>query len=99
MMNMNAEAKELMNYMIELSEEAYHAGWMLNLEYDLWKAVLEGPRGYGQTIIDKKHIESLKELSKQCGGWIIFDDEEQDETFVPMEQWLRLYEEWAAERN
>ena len=97
-MNMSAAAKELMNYMRELSEEAYHAGWMLNLEYDLWKAVLEGPCGYGQTIIGQKHIESLKELSKQCGGWIIFD-EEQEEAFIPMEQWLRLYEEWAAKRN
>lgn len=94
-MNMNDEAKELMNYMSDLSEEAYHAGWMMNLEYDLWQAVVDGPRSYGQMIIEKECIEKLKELSHRCGGWIVFDDEK-EETFVPSEQWLKIYEEKVA---
>ncbi len=95
---MNDEAKELMNYMSDLSEEAYCAGWMLNLEYDLWQAVVEGQRGYGQMIIDENHIAKLKELSNRCGGWIYFGettDDATEETFVPMQQWLQMYEQRA----
>lgn len=93
---MNAVAKELMIYMSDLSEEAYYAGWMLNLEYDLWQAVVDGPRSYGHMIIDEKHIAKLKDLSNRCGGWIVFGeptDNVTEETFVPMQQWLQMYQQ------
>ncbi len=88
---MNDEAKALMDYMSDLSEEGYYAGWMGNLEYDLWQAVIEGPRKYGHAIIEKETIEKLKDLSNKCGGWIVFDDVE-EEIFVPLQQWLKVYE-------
>ena len=39
--------KALAEFMSELSEEAYFAGWMEGLEYALWKAVVENPFEYG----------------------------------------------------
>ena len=39
--------KALAEYMSELSEEAFFAGWMEGLEYALWKAVVENPFTYG----------------------------------------------------
>ncbi len=84
-----------MGYMSELSEEAYYAGWMQNLEYDLWEAVVNGPRKYGRLDITEQHISRLCELSAACGGWVVFDDE-QGETFVPVSEWLQIY---AANRG
>jgi hypothetical protein len=82
---MKSESTELKNYMGELSERAYCAGWMDGLEYALWKAVLEGRLKYGQMQITRAHTEKLKQLSDPCGGWIVWDDES-EETYVSLEQ-------------
>lgn len=54
--------KELSDYMSELSEEAYYAGWMEDLEYALWDAVILGPKKYGVLDITTNHISKLKLL-------------------------------------
>jgi hypothetical protein len=82
--------KELIEYMSELSEEAFYAGWMEGLECALWDAVIQGPKKYGVLDITTNHISKLKLLSDTCGGWIIFDNE-REETFIPMEDWLKIY--------
>ena len=41
--------------------------------------------------ITDEHIAELKKLSDACRGWIIFEDGK-DETFVPLNEWLRIYE-------
>jgi len=87
---MSPEARELMRYMSDLSEEGYYAGWMQSLEYDLWDAVASGPRKYGFLDITEQHISKLVELSAKCGGWIIFDDVH-EETFLPMDEWLQMF--------
>jgi len=79
-----------MAYMSDLSEEGYSAGWEQNLEYDLWDAVVNGPRKYGHLDITEQQISKLRELAAACGGWIIFDDVH-EETFVPIEEWIKLY--------
>jgi hypothetical protein len=82
----------LAEYMSELSEETYTAGWMDGLEYALWKAVIDGPRKYGRLDIDEKTIKTLDELSASSGGWIYFDDETQ-ETFIGIGSWTTQYQE------
>ena len=69
---MNVAAKELSSYMSDLSEEAYHAGWMMNLEYDLWQAVIEGPRSYGQMLIDETHYRQVEGVIKPMWWLDIF---------------------------
>ncbi len=88
---MKSEEKQLADYMSDLSEQAYYAGWMAGLEYVLWHAMVDGPRKYGRLEITDEHIAKLKELSDACGGWIVFDDKK-GETFVPLDAWLRIYE-------
>jgi len=49
---------------------------MLNLEYELWTALVSGPREYGRLLINQRtHSAQLRNLSQAAGGWIIFDDE------------------------
>ena len=93
---MKPEEKELATYMSDLSEQSYCAGWMDGLEYSLWDAVIHGRRKYGLMEITDEHIAKLKELSGACGGWIIFDDEK-GETFVPLDEWLGIYESNQAQ--
>jgi hypothetical protein len=89
--------KALAEYMSELSEDAYFAGWMEGLEYALWKAVVEEPFEYGFLQITDQHIAKLTGLSNACGGWIIFDDESA-ETFVPIDEWRKIYAEKVKKR-
>jgi hypothetical protein len=77
----------LRNVMSGISEDYWCAGWLHNLEYLLWDAVI-GKR----KICSPEQVEQLKYLSEKCGGWIIWDEQAKDERFVPMQEWLRLYE-------
>lgn len=78
--------RALADYMSSLSEVAYEAAWMEDLELSLWKAVVLGPYKYGRLQFTAEHVERLRMLSEQCGGWVRFQDDG-EETFVPLADW------------
>jgi hypothetical protein len=82
--------------MSDISEEAYCAGWMRDLEHSLWRAVVEGPRRYGWLALTEQHVAELRRLSADCAGWIAWD-EELGETWLPMAVWLAHYDPSKAE--
>lgn len=94
-MELTDEAQDLVGLMREISEVAYCAGWMSGLEYDLWRIVLEGPQNYGRADVTEQTIHRLKRLSERCGGWIHYHDAT-EETLVPHEEWLELYDRKMA---
>jgi hypothetical protein len=78
----------LTRLMSDISEDRWCAGWLGGLEYMLWDAVV----GRRKAVCSSEEIEQLKYLSEKCRGWIIWDDQAKGEKFVPIEDWLRLYE-------
>ena len=76
--------------MSSLSEAAWYAGWMEGLEFELWRAIIDGPFRYGRLELTTTHIERLRVLSESCGGWILFDDD-LEEAFVPADRWKSIY--------
>jgi len=95
--DLSLEQRALAEYMSELSEKAYHAGWESGLEYALWHAVIGGSSAYGQTDLTREQPETLKKLSDRCGGWIISDDAN-EERFIPADEWKTRYEMYRAQR-
>lgn len=93
---MHSDAEALRDYMSWLSEEAYCAGWMTDLEFDLWTSVVRGPRRYGHLDVDSATVERLRELAARCGGWVRWSAEARAEEFVPAAEWDRIYREWAT---
>jgi hypothetical protein len=89
--DLSGPQRELAVYMSALSEEAYHAGWMEGLEFDLWRAVVHGPFEYCRLQLTQDHVQRLIQLSEACGGWILFHAST-EETFVALSDWLRLLE-------
>jgi hypothetical protein len=79
--------------MSELSEVAYHAGWMKGLEFSLWQVALGERREYGHAIFTAEHPDHLRCLSERCGGWIIFDDV-REEAWISDVDWKRRFSEW-----
>ena len=92
------EAHELAEYMSELSEQAYYAGWMRDLEFELWDAVVNGPREYGRLLITEEHIGELRRLSEAARGWIVFDDKH-EEILLPIKKWMERFETWKRGQN
>lgn len=78
----------LADYMSDLSEEAYFAGWMDGLEYALWEALMGVRTEYGYLTITPEHRSKLKRLSAACGGWVYWGED--GATFVTLEQWCAL---------
>ena len=76
--------------MSEISEDAYCAGWLIDLEYELWQILVDGRGEFGFGAVTEAEIEELRELSAACGGWIVYDAKRQ-ETFVPLDQWLKMF--------
>ena len=92
------DQRRLADYMSELSEQAYCAGWMAGLEFALWEA-LHGQRSeYGQLAFTEAHRQELKSLSESIGGWIVFDDE-REESFVSCEQWKQMLSKRNGEQT
>ena len=76
--------------MSEISQSAYCAGWMDSLEYALWHLLTTGQTRYGRSKVTSEELMRLRSLSERCGGWIICD-EQKGLTFVPIEDWLRIF--------
>ena len=94
---LDPDARALADFMSELSEKAYYAVWMLGLEYELWAALVGGPRNCGRLDINEEHIARLRQLSQAAKGWVVFDDTE-GETLVPLNEWKLRFEKWSHEK-
>ena len=95
--DLTAPQRELHDLMSSMSEQAWSAGWIYGLEYDLWKAVQSSAYKVGRLQLSSIQCDRLKQPSKKCAGWIAFDDQ-REEIFVPQAQWLTRYEDWASSR-
>jgi hypothetical protein len=84
--DLTKDQRLLADFMSDLSEQAYYAGWMKDLEYALWEAVIGVRRDYGRLEVSETHRTRLRELSDTCGGWIVFDDDT-EETWLPRAEW------------
>ncbi|HEV2719660.1 MAG TPA: hypothetical protein VG323_06550 [Thermoanaerobaculia bacterium] len=82
--------RALARLMSEISEDAYCAGWLSGLEYELWQIVIDGHGQFGFGALSETDIQDLRELSDACGGWIIYDGERQ-QTFVPLAEWQSMF--------
>jgi hypothetical protein len=95
----SADWEELGQLMSDISEEAYCAGWMDQLEYDLWEAIHGGSRKYGRAMLTDEEVSRLRELSLRLGGWVWFNDDVGMEEFVELERWRVMYEQWFEQRS
>ena len=77
--------------MSEVSEYGYCAGWMRDLEYHLWEICQAGSGEYGFCVLSREEVRRLLGLAYLAGGWWTYDK------FIPYDEWLLLYNRWAAE--
>lgn len=88
--DLTAKQRALADVMSAISEKAYSAGWMKNLEYVVWDALVNGERRYGRTFIAQAETDYLLQLSHACNSWIYFDDKT-EETAIDLMQWQERF--------
>lgn len=80
----------LAKLMSQISEAAFSAGWMRDLEFDLWAAIHAGNGSYGRYMLTQADIDQLRSLSDKCRSWIVFDAKN-EETAVDLEIWKEMF--------
>ena len=88
-----------------VSEDRWCAGWLMGIKYQLWGELHDGSRRYGIDQLDDAQLETVRALSDEVGGWIIWADDQSHPDlprddwgprFVPLPEWLAMV---AAERQ
>jgi hypothetical protein len=82
------------------SEDEYFAGWMMGIEFIVWKIVRGeetyfGSRTTPPSQMEKDWISTVQNLSDEIGGWICWDEEKMNAEFVPKLVWLEMVREHA----
>lgn len=88
----------LADIMSGISEDKWSAGWVTGLEFDLWEMVIgKKDPSYGMGGSFLLDLVGLRAMAERCGGWIVWD-REHGERFVPMAEWLAIYDEHVGRR-
>ena len=86
--------------MRDLSEQYYCAGWLSDLEHDLWEiAVAPNIRKefrFGQ--IEPKWRLALHQLADFCQGWWIHTDTGGNQ-FVALPEWKLIHRAWKKKQE
>lgn len=89
------DARVLVEWMSNISEQQYFAGWLIGTEFALWSMLEGGSRDWGFGDVPERDIEDLRILSQRAGGWIVSDsgdDKEYDgKRLVSFAEWRELY--------
>lgn len=84
--DLTQEQRDLAEFISEISERRYRAGWMQGIEYEVWDAMHAPELGRGALRLTVEEAQKLYAMSARCRGWIVFD-EVHEESFIPIEEW------------
>ena len=88
--NDNLSARQLLLHkMREWSEECFSAGWMRDLEFDLWTIAINGKGSYGSHVFSCMEANKLYGLALGARGWWRWHGK--NEEFVGLGVWRNLY--------
>lgn len=87
-MQIKGMAQNLAEYMAKLSQKYYADKWMVQLEFELWKELVEEP-----DLLESSEIAKLKDLREMAEGWVMMNYETQELEFLPLTKWRKYYDE------
>lgn len=90
-------ALALRELMSEISEDHNCAGWLVDLEYDLWSMTMNGPTSWGFGYMTWREVHDLIILSRAAGGWWRWNAELRDREFLTIEDWESVFRRRAEQ--
>jgi hypothetical protein len=88
-------AQLLIDYIRELCGDVAFAGWLTDIEYDLWHILTTGMAVDEDRYQLSEQIETLADLrflSERCRGWVRYA--EHGPTYVPLNEWRHHFSAW-----
>ena len=94
-----AAKRHMRDIIRDISEDCYCAGWLDDLEFNLWLLIHHEPdEGYGmcdrQDLADR--LALLDTLSRELGGWWHWGGE-QRECWIPLDEWEAKFAVYKAD--
>jgi hypothetical protein len=91
--------QQLIDLMSLLSEEHYCAGWLIDLEHELWEFVAAPDlhdHEWGMGTVTAQNTADMKRLSSEIAGWVCWEENglHSHVRFIPMEDWITRHAEW-----
>lgn len=93
------DQRAIYDFMSELSEDCYCAGWLLGTEAACWEAVVDGGTRWGIGMITADEAAELKLLSDAAGGWWHWPEDGRKPEFVSIAEWQRIYDQTWKRRS
>lgn len=90
----NSPAAILAEFMSDLSEDCYCAGWLIGTEFVLWSLANSGGGPWGIGTVTAEDAARLLALAAEAGGWVMWKDGV-GTMLVPMDEWKRIAAEPA----
>jgi hypothetical protein len=87
-----AAARGLLDLMSGISEEYWCAGWLRDLEFELWNAVA-GSHTQESGALTMRQTALLRLLSEECDGWWHWQNDTDNPQFVSLAEWRRVLAE------
>lgn len=92
----------LLNYISEISEEYFCAGWQDSIEFLLWDLFQQDYKDIKEhefwRKIDQQELEDMRFLAEATNCWAIWDEEKEEMT-IPLDQWIPIYQRWKAQNE
>ncbi|OGG95000.1 MAG: hypothetical protein A2527_06585 [Candidatus Lambdaproteobacteria bacterium RIFOXYD2_FULL_50_16] len=85
-MQIKGYAQNLAEYMVKLSNKYYSDRWMVQLEYELWRDLVDEPE-----ILEAAEVKKLREIAETAGGWVLMDYQTNELEFMNTGRWLEHY--------
>jgi hypothetical protein len=95
-MALTNDQKALADVMSEISEYCWFASWLIGTEYRLWHFMTnpDDVEEWGNYPIPAEQREQLRALSTSIGGWIVWRESDEGETFLSFAEWQPVYDAW-----
>ena len=81
--------ERLLDFMRDLSERCYCAGWMLGLEAALWDLMLKGGGAYGMSDVAAGEAAKLQRLATDAGWWWMYGGAGPE--FGALDAWVNVH--------
>jgi hypothetical protein len=88
--------QSLVSQIGEISERNFSAGWLTDIEHDLWDAISHGSDSYADCVFPHE-FDILRDCSNGLGEWVQFKYSTIPEP-MPLSEWLPIHAEWRAKQ-
>jgi hypothetical protein len=88
--------KIIPDYISEVSEDYYCAGWLIDIEFMLYKASIGKSRKFGFSTLNKDDTKDIKYLYQTTSMWAIYED---DAKVIPLDEFKPKFDAWEKTNN